>query len=53
MCMTCLYTAGTFHKYGRNHSLDNKVKLLEGISAYAEHVTNYFAVFSEMSGQLF
>ena len=27
--------------------------LLEGISAYTEHVTNYFAVFSEKGGQMF
>ena len=27
--------------------------LLEGISAYGEHVTNYFAVFSERGGQMF
>ena len=27
--------------------------LLEGIFGYAEHVTNYFAVFSERGGQMF
>ena len=27
--------------------------LLEGASAYAEHVANYFAVFSERGGQMF
>ena len=27
--------------------------LLEGTSAYAEHVTNYFAVFSERGSKIF
>ena len=33
--------------------LQSYVPLLEGISAYAEHVTNCFAVFSERGGQMF
>ena len=55
--MICSYTSTT-------HVLQIWVKLqfreqsyeplLEGISAYAEHVvTNYFAVFSERGGQCF
>ena len=31
----------------------NYEPLLEGISAYAEHVANYFAVFSKRGGQMF
>ena len=44
-----------FYKYGWNHSLDKKSyePLLDGISAYAEHVTNYSAVYSERVGQMF
>ena len=55
-CMICLYTSTT-------HFLQIWVKLqfryqsyeplLEGISAYAEHVTHYFVVFSERSGKMF
>ena len=55
ICMTRLYTSGThfpqiwMKSQFREQSYE---PLHEGVSAYAEHVTNYFAVFSERGGQM-
>ena len=56
ICMLCLYTLKThflqiwMKSQFRYHGYE---LLLEGLSAYAEHVANYFAVFSMRGGQMF
>ena len=56
ICMICLYTSKTHFLQTWMKSQFRKQSyepLLEGVSVYAEHVANYFAVFSKRGGQLF
>ena len=56
ICMICLYTSNTHFLQIWMKSQFRKQSyepFLEGVSAYAEHVANYFVVFSKRGGQMF
>ena len=54
--MICKYTSKTHNLQiwmKSQFRLQSYEPLLKGVSPYAEHVANYFAVFSERGGQMF
>ena len=56
VCDVHIYLIHILYIYGWDHRVDDKVMnlyLTVSHAAYAEHLANYFAIFSERGGQLF